>query len=119
MSNTASLELCKELYELSGWSDAEHAWSNSMGETRVVCKRFNTGHMSQICPAFSAGYLLRKLPLYELTNNGLILSADYYDSNNDRFISAYGAPSKLEDILAELCIKMFKKGILPISGRDL
>ena len=55
--NVASLELCKELFELSGWGETEHMhWRPTpMGDLDP-----NKG--IAICPAYSLGYLLRKLP---------------------------------------------------------
>jgi hypothetical protein len=53
--NTASLELCKELYELSGW---DNGWYSYWG--RGIVARDSTEQ--RICPAYDLGYLLRKLP---------------------------------------------------------
>jgi len=44
--NVASLELCKELYELSGWDDLDLSFQPERGN----------------CPRYDLGYLLRKLP---------------------------------------------------------
>ena len=47
MSQVASRELCKELYELSGWDGTD--------------EQYHVG-MAEYCPAYDLGYLLRKLP---------------------------------------------------------
>jgi hypothetical protein len=62
MSNTASLDLCKELYELSGWDDTQNVCSYA-GE--VVDKSGAIEYLGAreiACPAYDLGYLLRKLP---------------------------------------------------------
>lgn len=59
--NVASLELCKELYELSGWKDTllEHK-SYDNGETLTLPYDDDSGK-KYFCPAYDLGYLLRKL----------------------------------------------------------
>lgn len=70
--NVASLDLCKELYELSGWKDCDLLWrwylnwlDDTETEPELVMKR---GHMNVAAPfkvpAYDLGYLLRKLPAY-------------------------------------------------------
>ena len=55
--NTASFELCKELFERSGWDDIEKYWLNQ--------DRWQVGHLGEASeetyPAYDLGYLLRKL----------------------------------------------------------
>lgn len=62
--NVASLELCKELYELSGWDDLQFMWYWHLGVGRKVHHReignYKLG--SPIISAYDLGYLLRKLP---------------------------------------------------------
>lgn len=101
MSDTASLENCKELYKLSGWK------TDSMG-------------LHQNSPSYDAGYLLRKLPAGTAVRGqtGGTWCADCWllkdhDSGLPQFANTP------EDALAMLAVQMFKKGILPISGRDL
>lgn len=59
MSDVASLERCKELYELSGWeANSVHGWrwrNSADGE------RWFLDHLGAV-PAYTLGYLFRKLP---------------------------------------------------------
>jgi hypothetical protein len=72
--NVTSLELSKELYELSGWQGASYWW-NLTGEeakldqeattTWVLKPAIEGPHkpMPDRYPAYDLGYLLRKLPI--------------------------------------------------------
>ena len=57
--NVASLELCKELYELSGWWGTHRVFWDINGDVLHSCTDQGIGY---VCPAFDLGYLLRKLP---------------------------------------------------------
>lgn len=67
MMNTASLELCKELYRLSGWKDTDYFYQF------VEYSDLSTGYYltnpslqaplhANAFPAYDLGYLLRILP---------------------------------------------------------
>jgi len=59
MSDVASLELCKELYELSKWDDAASYWfrfGSHLGDKEV----WGVGPGGEF-PAYDLGYLLGKL----------------------------------------------------------
>lgn len=95
--NVARLELCKELYELSGWWDEDD--DNYYPSTSSQPKNI---------PAYSLGYLLRKLPPRTLLNKF-----------SDTFMAALAEPEFYEaradtpeDALAELAIELFKQEIL-------
>lgn len=67
--NTASLDLCKELYELSGWDvTVDKTWINyrNVGNNQyfqmVTNEFYSEKDETHICPAYDLGYLLRKLP---------------------------------------------------------
>ena len=63
--NTASLELCKELFELSGWDGTayEHELLNGKHYTRTLpVKEMTHFDQNTYIPAYDLGYLLRKLP---------------------------------------------------------
>ena len=66
---TANLELCKELYEVSGWKDTHSSHrptpSNSHDNYRVIDMAPN---IPTDIPAYDLGYLLRKLPQCHETN---------------------------------------------------
>lgn len=104
--NVASLELCKELYELSGWETPDFA--NGFGTTYG-------------CPRYDLGYLLRQLPRY--INNSYPLSIEVM---NDEWVAAYerwrsydlpesvhaGWADTPEDAVTKLTIELFKQNIL-------
>lgn len=135
--HVASLELCKELYELSGWgrmdntSSTDHYYRSSWitvktGEpdvmrnwkiepwesfnevARLHCS-LNKGHA---VPAYDLGYLLRKLP-YGFTivtrfNDGWL--ASWAERSNAPDVAVEGDTP--ENATAELCIELFKNGTL-------
>jgi len=64
--NTASPELCQELYELSGWDDKElETYSEFAHKTHI-----ETDKMMVQIPAYNLGYLLRKLPAFVNSTSG-------------------------------------------------
>lgn len=90
----ADLKLAKELWDLSGW------------DTHDTFAKYE----EELVPQYSLGYLLRKLPTYELVNNGLVRSVRYYDVDKER--SYYGEADTPEDAAAKLCIELIKQGVL-------
>jgi hypothetical protein len=123
MSDVASLEQCKELYELSGWVMPNY-------EPKYFEDNKNA------FPPYDAGYLLRKLPkfyedgkiVYLLTLQpnpiGAGWQAHYRFASRTPNSSDTGSMFRQEadtpeNCLAMLCTELHKAGILPISGRDL
>ena len=104
---TASLELCKELYELSGWVDTE-----------ICHHEYEDGNTLPIThnPAYDLGYLLRKLP------SGVFLAKGkrYRIWNDDTNNYTWAGSEKLdpidadtpEDAACKLAIELFKEGVL-------
>lgn len=128
--NVASLELSKELYELSKWGKTEfdefkdteftyfiyHDNSNANNPyllTRFeIHKYYEEGRGDFVWPAYSAGYLLRKLPHgteVRLTLHGATASLRN-NSVNYISISEYGDTP--ENALAKLCLELFRQGVL-------
>jgi hypothetical protein len=128
--NVASLELCKELYELSGWDDTYFSWNfnSSVPEQGWYVDDDNLAYpKSDTYPAYDLGYLLQKLPknisrngnLYWLTldcnlreewmvwYNGR--SSDDLMPDVDYSLVCADTP---EDAAAKLAIELFKQGIL-------
>lgn len=137
--NTSSLELSKELYELSGWTVTDYVWRHhkpndaSQLELRVAkeaddyrfrnspeAKRFR--EENAFYPAYDLGYLLRKLPrqkdMYDLV---LATYVDVYTEREgwicgfqqrDNFIDPVNIADTPEDAAAKLCIELFKQGII-------
>lgn len=66
--NTASLELCKELYELSGWKTGwwyphVHIENSMVSQEHIYTDEFGAiVDKQRDIPAYDLGYLLRKLP---------------------------------------------------------
>ncbi len=127
--NTASKQLCQELYELSGWNcvrDWYFAYHKAAGEVEYDLK-LNADESKagrDDFPAYDVGYLLRKLPR---------LITDDVDSEKDLMVipvmddgwSAFyegagkmmspGIADNPEDAACRLAIELFKQGILKPS----
>lgn len=105
--NVASLKLCKELYEVSGWDGThKHYGKMESGNYIATCGLFEK---HQECPAYDAGYLLRKLPaldfeMYRNANDNV-----WHAIANERFQGIADTP---EDALAQLAIELFKQKVL-------
>lgn len=121
----ASLELCKELYELSGWEcDYWYDWNH--GEPTVEDMRLSEFNI----PAYDSGFLLRKLPAYVYSRNyeqkaylWQRKDADnkycaWYRVNDpitygEEMRSEHGSVADTpEDALASLAIELFKQEVL-------
>lgn len=127
--NVASLELCKELYELSGWEGTyliryQDTSPNSPWVLTEAYRLSGVGLFESI-PAYDLGHLLRELePLSKiknLTESYIVLDhVDYlgwrarlesrYDSHKDRWIE--DSANTPEDAAAKLAIELFKQGVL-------
>lgn len=115
MTETASKELCAELYELTGWDDSTLSHDSERNEYGVTVKSW---------PLYSCGYLLRKLPKDILPDTLSSYHADFYLSPgvvgtwNAGYRTGAAEPSVRcrantpEDALTSLAIELFKQGIL-------
>lgn len=122
--NTASLELCKELYELSEWRNTELYWYQDwLMQTRDHQNSWQIGHLGQAdettFPAYDLGYLLRKLPSFffpykgksgnrwyigELIGSPTVPIAQIFDETES---------DTPEDAACKLVIALFKQGGSP------
>lgn len=121
--STASLKLCKELYDLSGWGsgtllkdqgDIVNRWHQSWVEEEI----------EMVSPAYDLGYLLRKLPgkikrerlrlepRLQWVDDAKWWVAHYVDGSLVRFNVTDESP---EDALCKLAIELFKHGELTKS----
>lgn len=119
--NVASLELCKELYELSGWWESTENWyvpNNDAYKARHESVRGPENFEWQY-PAYDLGYLLRKLPRRrpdDVFSGVQLMTVD--DETWACRIAApkhdfvWGVAGTPEDAAAKLAIELFKKGIL-------
>lgn len=116
--SVASLELCRELYQLSGW-DGTHFLYTKSGKVSTIASMFSYKPL----PAYDLGYLLRKLPpelsdedsrVYLSMNISMTQNwcARYADAAGNRMnIEKFYAPTP-EDAACKMAIKLFKQGIL-------
>lgn len=121
--DVASLELCKELYALSGWNNGLTSWVDDGGRIRVDVEPYvvTPKHLvyNYLAPAYSLGYLVRKLPA-TIEVDGIRQGLVIYPGG-DRWFCAYGiyhsspyyAEAKNpEDAVAKLGISLIKSGHL-------
>lgn len=110
--NTASLENCKRLHKLSGWSDYhDKYWTTYKTDVPQVGSYHlveNDVNYKIICPAYALGDLLRKL-------EGFDVQLEYSNAFRKWSCFAYkqrGASDNPEDAACLLIIQLFEEGIL-------
>jgi hypothetical protein len=121
MSNVANLELCKELYALSGWGDDQSFMWGLVSESIHVLEPEDV-EAKRAVPAYDLGYLLRKLPETLEQDNYPVVSryfrvgwSAYYEASNEYepterwYLVEADTP---EDATCKLAIELFKEGIL-------
>jgi hypothetical protein len=123
--NVASLELCRELYELSGWrivttnDQVDYEWCERDGIYDVYLHVGQEG-----IPAYNLGYLIRKLP-NELLRHDLMLYKNkqsygigFLDDeggtlmDDDRLTEWCETAPTPEDAACKLAIELLKAGVL-------
>lgn len=139
--NVASLELSKELHELSGWDgtllrhiEASGFIDSSVGigtvydktvglyGTKVGCDECEGQIIVDFTPAYDLGYLMRKLQitadwtygrfdLQHCSEDGRYYWCAGYNSFEPNFPSGESDDSP-EDAAAKLAIELFKRGVL-------
>lgn len=77
MSNVANLELCKELYAVSGW-EADYWYDWNHGSPTVEDMKLSESNI----PAYDLGYLLRKLPKWLGDDSYLQIDWSYVGSRD-------------------------------------
>lgn len=105
----ASLELCKELYELSGWENTSfyHDISEGFDEYHLAYSSNKKLPVDGgLYPAYDLGYLIRKLPVDTQMNR---LSNGDWGFKSQTFARVADTP---EDAACKLIIELFKQGIL-------
>lgn len=120
--NVASLELSKELFELSGWDDTDYVWLITENAT-VLFQRINANDMGY--PAYDLGFLLRKLPPKVNTGDNpdyrgdLLVLKPFWPAGRepDKWEASYCVgyffiADTPEDAVAKLATELFKQGIL-------
>lgn len=130
MSDVVSLDLSRELYELSGWDGTEKYWVPEAitndgpidhGQIMITDNWFpmSMPKGSEIgIPAYPLGYLLRKLPGHIQAESKTlwltIYNSNYWWAgyNNAPFERHQNNADTPEDCVAKLCIKLIKQGVL-------
>ncbi|SRR5260221_12038833 len=106
--DTASLELCKELYELSHWTLTEKHWYQG--------KPIYNSPWGWQCSAYDLGFLLRKLPRMGAVSVTSIIGAQweavYYGNRGDLCYEKRCQADTPEDAACKLVIELFQQGIL-------
>lgn len=115
--HVASLELCKELFELSGWADTEHCYYANGGLVNgdIVHQRSMVIDKPDNVPAYDLGYLLRRLPRYTAIEVDDVISATHTNQDHRDFVELADTP---EDAAAKLAISLFEQGILKKGDSD-
>lgn len=125
MNNVADLDLCKQLYELSGWDGGEDTmyWCRNAGEE---LKPWNQTEMSEFSypgfeetgiPAYDLGYLVRKLPegthITKAFMSGVQTRHQYNATArmSETWHTGFEADTP-ENAAAKLAIELFNQGVL-------
>src|SRR5947207_959102 len=124
--NTANLELCEELFELSGWQPPSHYydyWINVYGEGWKVLHVGPKGFPgdepgNDYVPAYTLDYLLRRLPKH--IDNQWLRIAPITDDKWAAYYVIMGVKTAGQDEWADtpenatckLTTELFKQGIL-------
>lgn len=110
--NVASLELCKELYELSGWGDCKFIF---LTDTSLWLKDL-PHEVPMLASAYDLGYLLRKLPeqthLYKHIEDKIVNAYSAWTLLNSKSVVEPQLADTPENALCQLAIELFKQGIL-------
>jgi len=127
--NTTSLEVSKELYEVSEWGRLEPTTQRPSfyysTDRPYAGAMFGTQGYVHVVPAYDLGYLLRKLPKQSKFKDDFVTvihkdvpsdsrkksmwTAGYYTGDGWRYFQTASTP---EDAAAMLAIELFKQSIL-------
>lgn len=134
--NVASLELCRELYELSGWGKSAFSYHIHDGLQKyfIYSDGSNPPYIvdgtayslsederaGEHTPAYSLGYLVRKLPSYweihPARNRYVAANFNGIVNSSSRAIKHVCIEDTPEDAAAKLAIELFKQGVLKREG---
>lgn len=135
--NTASLELCKELFELSGWDSTDWRWYKTPKLIRkgsspehdysywVIKQAGYRGKTADWVNAYDLGYLLRELPADGTTSITIFKKTSIFKDGvhtNYEAIYKYEVLGDLtstweradtpEDAACKLAIELIKQGVI-------
>lgn len=114
--NTASLENCKKLYELSGWEDTEFWYSSYMNVDSSITydgsvRAFKDRVRDEDLPAYDLGFLLRGLP----SDQTITLQHIGETWKCIRYTGEYADADTPEDAACLLLILLIEQGIIDPS----
>lgn len=122
--HVASLELCKELHELSGWRDTELIYARNGYYEPIVTKANHPelGHDWALeCAAYDLGYLMQKLPKtvkHPATGDEHTLGLSWHldrgqwVADYERSMIPHAYANTPEDAVTKVCIELIKAGLL-------
>lgn len=126
--NVASLDLCKELFVLAGWSDTDFDYNEEGKLEPCSWLVYNTHPMfddeEQHTPAYDLGYLLRKLPNDASYRTDMARDNDCWAAylwgpskfetlgSRNKQVIARGVSESPEDAVTKLAIELFNLGVL-------
>lgn len=130
--NVASLELCKKLYELSGWNTTDFVYVNrprgnsDRWDVRRRTPRTTSNHsLIEHISAYDLGYLLRKLPKGTTITkfSGKLEGTSRYYANVTTNLATgevvgSGNCNTPEDAACKLCTELIKQGVLALKDSE-
>lgn len=118
--NVASIDLSRELYELSGWGETELGWWPGARKTPI-----RTKDSAFEFPAYDLGYLLRKLPSeYEGHRLCLVNTSAGWTGNYTKRLTSPDTPAmgvtagSPEDAVVKLALACFREGVITRGGDE-
>jgi len=106
--NVASLDLCRELYELSGWYKGQSQYSQYSQDSQ------ENGTIKNI-PRYDLEFLLRKLAIYGVEIRYGDLLCEVSSPALPGIVIRSSKPNGPEDDVCRLAIELIKKGILHVK----
>lgn len=128
MSYVASHKFCEELYEVSKWYFSGATWHHSTFNDLWTLAPANDKvgkSYGVVCPAYTAGYLLRRLPnhypepgnvynllLLKAPDDGWMTGYCHRNGKDDFDWKVRCDDNNPENALTKLAIELFKQGVL-------
>jgi hypothetical protein len=119
--NVASLDLCRELYDLSGWNETDKWYGTWYGDEDWAVGVYDP-NVPDCYPAYDLGDLLRRLP----ATTSITRALSDYTARTKTFDETVSVPrthtalparwmvrgDTPENAAAKLAVELFKQGIL-------
>lgn len=116
MQGVASVDICRELYHLSGWKGQYWWWTKRVygdgSEGYQLVGEHEAPFTGETIPAYDASYLAAMLPAFRIGKEGNgSYRAGWMDYANHKVIMEASRTS-LANAMGRLAISLFKHGIL-------